>query len=94
MQEQHNVGLYRDDCLCIFRNLSRPNIEKKKKEIIKIFKSFGLSIAVTTNVTSANYLDVINVIFINLIGNRMMNLFISRNIPTNPQSLYDQFHYQ
>ena len=58
MQEQNSVGLYRDDGLGIFRNLSRPNIERKKKEIIKIFKSFGLSITVTTNVTSANYLDV------------------------------------
>ena len=58
MQEQNKVGLYRDDGLGIFRNLSRPNIDRKKKEIIKIFKSFGLTIAVTTNVTSANYLDV------------------------------------
>ena len=30
----------------------------KRKEIIEIFKYFGLSITVTTNVTSANYLDV------------------------------------
>ena len=30
---------------------------KKEKEIIKIFKSFRLSIAVATNVISANYLD-------------------------------------
>ena len=33
-------------------------MKERKKEIIKIFKSFGLSITVTTNVTSANYLDV------------------------------------
>ena len=58
MQEQNNVGLYRDDGLGIFRNLWRPNIERKKKEIIKMFKNFGLSITVTTNVISANYLDV------------------------------------
>ena len=57
MQKQNNVGLYRDDGLGIARNLSRPNIERKKKEVIKIFKSLGLSIAVTTNATSANYLD-------------------------------------
>ena len=49
MQEQNNVGLYREDGLGIFRNLSRPNIERKKKEIIRIFKNFGLSITVTTN---------------------------------------------
>ena len=54
MQEQNNVGLYRDDGLGIFRNLSRHNIERKKKEIIKIFKDFGLSINVTTIVTSVN----------------------------------------
>ena len=57
MHEQNNVGLYRDDGLGIFRNLSRPNMERKKKEITKIFESFGLSITVTTNVASANYLE-------------------------------------
>ena len=56
MQEQSNFGLNRDDGK--FRNLLPPNIERKKKEIIKIFKGFGLSVTVTTNVTSANYLDV------------------------------------
>ena len=35
MQEQNNVGLYRDDGLGIFRNLLWPNAERKKKEIIK-----------------------------------------------------------
>ena len=57
MQEQNNVRLYTGDGSGIFRNLLWPNIERKKKEIIKIFKSFGLSIIVTTDVTSANYLD-------------------------------------
>ena len=58
MREQKNVGIYRYDGLGIFRNVSRPNIEKKKKEIIKILKSFWESITATANVTSANYLDV------------------------------------
>ena len=44
MQEQNNVGLYRDNGMGIFRNLSRPNIERKKEEIIKIFKIFGLQL--------------------------------------------------
>ena len=57
-QQQNNARQYRDDGLDIFRNLSRSNTERNKKEIIKIFKSFGLSIAVTTKVSSANYLDV------------------------------------
>ena len=50
--------MVRDDGLRIFTNLLRPNIEGKKRETIKIFKSFGLSITVTINVTPANYLDV------------------------------------
>ena len=58
MQEQNNVGQYRDDGLGIFRNLSRPKLERKKKEIIKIFKGFRLSITVKINVIYANYLDV------------------------------------
>ena len=58
IQEQNNVILYRDDGLGIFRNLAGPNTEKNKKEIIKILICFGLSIAVTTNVMSTNYLDV------------------------------------
>ena len=41
MQEQNNVGLYKDDALGIFRNLSRPNIARKKEEIIKILNVSG-----------------------------------------------------
>ena len=40
-----------------FDKLSRPQIEKKKK-IIKIFKDCGLSITVTTNITSVDFLDL------------------------------------
>ena len=98
MQEQNNVGLYRDDGLGIFRNLLWQYIETKKKEMIKIFKSFGLSITLTTNVTSANYLkvnvDLTEDIYKPYIANQMMNLFISVDIPTIPQTLYDIFHYE
>ena len=31
MQKQNNVGLYKDDDLGILRNLSRLDIERKKK---------------------------------------------------------------
>ena len=58
MQEQYKVGLYINDDLSTFKKFSGPNIKKDKKEIIKIFKSFELSIPVRTNVKSANYLDV------------------------------------
>ena len=37
-ESQNDVGLYRDDGLGILRNLSGPQIERVRKEIITIFK--------------------------------------------------------
>ena len=34
-----NIGLYRDEKLGILRNFSGPEIERKRKQIIQIFKS-------------------------------------------------------
>ena len=96
MQEQNNVGLSRDDYLGLFRNLSRPNIERRKKEIIKIFKRFGLPIAITTNVTSANYLDInfdLKADIYKPYRKPNDEPVISIKIPTIPQTLYDKFHY-
>ena len=53
-----SIGLYCDDGLCIFESLSGPQMERKKKNIIKVFKMCGLSIIVTTNITSVDFLDV------------------------------------
>ena len=57
--DQENVGLYKDCGLGIFRNLSGPEIERRKKSVVQIFKSYGLNITITTNVTTVNYLDVV-----------------------------------
>ena len=38
--------------------MSRPKIERNKKELVKIFKSNGLSITVKSNLKTANYLDI------------------------------------
>ena len=35
---KESVGLYRDDGLGVFPNISKPEIERKKKQIVKIFK--------------------------------------------------------
>ena len=35
---KEDVGLYHDDGLGIFKNISRPEIERKKKAIVKVFK--------------------------------------------------------
>jgi hypothetical protein len=53
-----DLGLYRDDGLGILRNLSGPDIDRKRKKIISIFKSCGLSITVEVNKKVVNYLDV------------------------------------
>ena len=53
-----SIRLYRDDGLGIFESLSGPQIERKKKNIINVFKMKGLSITVTTNIISVDFFDV------------------------------------
>ena len=52
------VGLYRDDGLGIMKKISGPEIEQKRKQIIKIFKDCGLNIPIKTNLTSVDVLDI------------------------------------
>ena len=52
------VGLYRDDGLDIMKKMSGPEIEQKRKQIIKIFKDCGLNITIKTNLTSVDFLDI------------------------------------
>ena len=52
------AGLYGDDGLGILKNLSGPDIERKRKEIIKVFKNCGLNITIKTSLTSVDFLDV------------------------------------
>ena len=51
-------GLYRNDGLGIFKNMSGPKVERKKKERAKIFKNNGLSITVKTNMKTADFLEI------------------------------------
>ena len=44
--------------LGILRNSSGPEIERKRKQIIQIFKSCGLNITVKTNLKTVDFLDV------------------------------------
>ena len=46
---KQNIGLYRDDGLSCFENISGPDSEKIKKKLFEIFKSNGLSITVESN---------------------------------------------
>ena len=52
-----NVGLYRDDGLAVTNQTPR-NADKIKKEICKIFKDNGLSIAADANKKVVDFLDV------------------------------------
>ena len=56
--DKGNIGLYRDDGLGVFENLSGPQIERKKKKIINVFKDCGLKISVSANQKSVDFLDV------------------------------------
>ena len=54
-----NMGLYRDDGLGKFKNMSGSEVERKKiLVLVKIFKNNGLSINVKTNLKSADFLDI------------------------------------
>ena len=49
IENQNDAGLYRDHGLGIFWNLSGQQIERIRKQIIKIFKECGLSLTAKTN---------------------------------------------
>ena len=50
--------LYRDDGLETIRNPSGPEVECKRKEIIKLFKESGVNITIKTILKSFDLLDV------------------------------------
>ena len=51
-------GIYRDDGLAVFKNLSGPESEKVKKTRTKMFKGYGLNITIQCNLKIINYLDI------------------------------------
>ena len=56
---KENMGLYRDDGLGIMKGIGRPEMERKKKALIRIFKQHKLNITVETGIQSVDYLDVV-----------------------------------
>ena len=56
--DKTNNGLYRDDGLAIFKNISGPKSEKVKKDIQNLFKENELDIAIQCNMKTVNYLNV------------------------------------
>ena len=58
LMNKKDFGLYRDDGLRILRNTSRPEADRKRKNIIKIFKVCGLSITCEVNKKIVDFQDV------------------------------------
>ena len=56
--DKQNIGLYRDDVLSCFENISRLDSEKIKKKLFKIFKSNRLRITVECNLIVTDILDI------------------------------------
>ena len=55
---KHSIGLYRDDGLSYFQNISDPDSEKIKKKMCEIFKENRLNITVECNLAITDFLDV------------------------------------
>ena len=55
---KNNIGLYRDDGLSVLKNKSGRERENTKKFLHEIFKKYGLSITVETNLNATDFLDV------------------------------------
>ena len=54
---QNHVGLYRDDGLAVL-SASGPQMDRIRKEVIKIFSNENLKITVNMNIKTTNFLDV------------------------------------
>ena len=72
----------RDVGLGVFHNIPKLEIEKKKKQIVKRFKEYGLSITIQRNSISVDFLDVT----FDLYNNLFKPYRKTNNKPTNKQS--------
>ena len=53
-----NIGLYRDDGLAVFKNMSARSLDKTRKDFSKILGELGLHITAQSNLKIVNHLDV------------------------------------
>ena len=56
--DSKNIGLYRDDGLAVFKNVSGLPSENIKKQLQSLFRQKGLQIIIECNLNVLNYLDV------------------------------------
>ena len=57
IQKEHS-GLYRDDGLIILKKHNGQQTDRKRKNIIKIFKELGFKIQIETKLKEVNFLDI------------------------------------
>ena len=56
--QNSTFGLNRNDGLAVIKGLSRPEIERLEKNVVKNIKDYGLNITIEANLHIVNYLDV------------------------------------
>ena len=56
--DSKNIGLYRDDGLAVFKNISGPASEKIKKQLQSLFKQKGMQIIIECDLKVVNYLNI------------------------------------
>ena len=56
--DRKDIGLYSDDGLGLMGKIGGPEIERRKKKIIQIFKKYGFDITVCTKLKEVDYLDI------------------------------------
>ena len=56
--DKSKIGLYRDDGLAAFKNISGSKADIIKKDITNIFKETGLRITIQANLKVVNFLDI------------------------------------
>ena len=56
--DKEKIGLYRDDGISCFQNMTGPQAERFKKKICELFQSRGLKITIKTNLQITDFLDV------------------------------------
>ena len=57
MIKREDVGLYRDNGLGAFCNLSGSQVDRKRKQIVELLKQCELPITVEINLKTVNFLD-------------------------------------
>ena len=55
---KNSVGLYRNDELALFKNINGHRADKMRKGFHQLYKGNGLSLDITCNVKTGNYLNI------------------------------------